>query len=319
MDDAAVPLEVVTMGRCGVDIYPTSPGSLVDVSHFEKFLGGSPTNVAVAAARLGHRTAVITGVGDDPFGAFVHAALERYGVSDRFVVDVAGGRTPVTFCELFPPDTFPIYFYRDASSPDLQVTTRDLDLPALASAAVFWVTLSGLSTEPSRSATLDALRARARKHPTVIDLDFRPTFWTSSHDAREYAGLALEGATVAVGNLDEVEVAVGSRDPREAADLLLSRGLTLAVIKMGSDGVYAATPTESVTARPLEVDVVNGLGAGDAFGGALCHGLLSGWSLRETVEFANAAGALVAGSLACSDAMPTIGEVESLLKEATRD
>lgn len=319
MDDTAATLDVVTMGRCGVDIYPTGPGSLVEISHFEKFLGGSPTNVAVAAARLGHPTAVITGVGDDPFGAFVHAALRRYGVSDRFVVDIAGGRTPVTFCELFPPDSFPIYFYRDASSPDLQITTRDLDISALAGAAVFWVTLSGLSADPSRSATLDALRARARRHPTVIDLDFRPTFWESRQDARDSAFLALEGASVAVGNLDEVDVTVGTRDPREAARLLLSRGLTVAVIKMGSDGVYAATATESVTARPLKVEVVNGLGAGDAFGGALCHGLLSGWPLRETVEFANAAGALVAGSLACSDAMPTIEEVESLLKEVTRE
>lgn len=315
MNDA---FDVLTIGRCGVDFYPTQHGSLVNVRHFDKFLGGSPTNVAVAAARLGERSAVITRTGPDPFGEFVHEALRGYGVDDRYVTACPGFQTPVTFCETFPPDHFPIYFYRSPKAPDLEIYPEELDLEAIRSARLFWATVSGLSVEPSRSATMVALESRAGRHPTVIDLDFRPTFWTSPDDARSATAAALGHATIAVGNLAEVEVAVGLSDPDGAADRLLERGVTIAVVKLGPAGVLAKTRDERVEVPPVPVEVVNGLGAGDAFGGALCHGVLAGWSLGDTIRFASAAGAIVAAQLACSDAMPTIAEVEKLLEGAPR-
>jgi hypothetical protein len=153
--------EVLTMGRSGVDIYPLQVGvGLEDVETFGKFLGGSPTNVAVAAARHGRRTAVITRTGADPFGRFIHKALRGYGVDDRYVTPVDRYPTPVTFCEIFPPDDFPLYFYRLPKAPDLEIFATELDYAAIRSAAVFWATVTGLSVEPSRTATLDALRAR---------------------------------------------------------------------------------------------------------------------------------------------------------------
>ncbi len=312
------PLDVLTMGRVGVDFYPLSPGSLVDVRYFEKFLGGSPTNVAVAAARLGDRSAVITRTGPDPLGAFVHKALRGYGVDDRFVSACPGFQTPVTFCEVFPPDDFPIYFYRAPKAPDLEIFPADLDFEAIATARLFWATVSGLSAEPSRSATLAALEKRARKHPTVLDLDYRPSFWSSREDARVATREALVHATVAVGNLDEVATAVESTDPDVAADRLLELGLEMAVVKLGPDGVMAKTRLERVEVPPVRVEVVNGLGAGDGFGGAFCHGILAGWALGDVLRFANAAGAIVAAHLACSDAMPTLEEIEESMKEAPR-
>lgn len=306
--------DVLTMGRVGVDFYPTSHGSIVDVELFQKFLGGSPTNVAVAAARLGRRSAVITRTGDDELGRFVHVALVRYGVDDRFVSSVKGSLTPVTFCETHPPDHFPIYFYRGRKAPDLQIEADDLDLTAVQSAKLFWATVSALSVEPSRSATYAALESRQHRHPTVLDLDYRPTFWTSRRAAHEATRRALASATVAVGNVDEVEVAVGTRDPDDAADALVEIGVQLAVVKLGREGVIARSPDERIEAPPVDVPVVNGLGAGDAFGGALCHGLLEGWTLRETIRFANAAGAIVASRLACSEAMPSVDEVRTLLE-----
>ena len=160
---APVALDVLTMGRVGVDLYPLQTGvGLEDVTTFGKYLGGSATNVAVAAARLGRSAAVITRTGADPFGRFIHRALRGYGVDDRFVTAVPGLPTPVTFCEVFPPDHFPIYFYRYPKAPDLEIRAAELDLAAIRAAGVFWVTGTGLSAEPSRSATLAALRARGR-------------------------------------------------------------------------------------------------------------------------------------------------------------
>src|SRR5689334_19384035 len=182
--------EVLTMGRISVDIYPLQIGvSLREVSTFGKFLGGSATNVAVAAARYGRRAAVITRTGRDPFGEFLHDALRGFGVDDRWVTPVDGLPTPVTFCEIFPPDDFPLYFYRFPKAPDLEIRTEELELGAIRSARVFWATVTGLSQEPSRSATLAALEASAGL--TVLDLDYRPMFWDSREEARKWVREAL--------------------------------------------------------------------------------------------------------------------------------
>jgi 5-dehydro-2-deoxygluconokinase len=312
--------EVLTMGRIGVDLYPEQVGvGLDEVESFGKYLGGSASNVAVAAARYGRRTAVITRTGEDPFGTFLHTALRGYGVDDRYVTAVPGLPTPVTFCEIFPPDDFPLYFYRLPKAPDLEIRREELDLDAIRGAGVFWVTVTGLSEEPSRSATLAALEARGRRDITVLDLDYRPMFWPSREEARRWVQQALPHVTVAVGNLDECETAVGEREPLAAARALHGFGVKLAVVKQGPKGVLASDGTVTAEVPPVPVDVMNGLGAGDAFGGALCHGLLAGWDIERVMRFANAAGAIVASRLACSDAMPTAAEVDGLLAEGPRE
>ncbi|MFD9755354.1 5-dehydro-2-deoxygluconokinase [[Kitasatospora] papulosa] len=370
------PYDVITMGRIGVDIYPLQTGvPLARVETFGKFLGGSPSNVAVATARLGRRTAVITRTGRDAFGDYLHQALGEFGVDDRWVSAVPEYPTPVTFCEIFPPDHFPLYFYRQPKAPDLEIRGEELDLDAVRAARVFWMTGTGLCAEPSRTATLTALRARAERpysraraetedsraraetggtpvhdgtpdgradggapaagpagsrppeasgpppRITVFDLDWRPMFWGEQKGgdgeaARAHYREALAHATVAVGNLDECEIATGERDPRAAAAALLAAGPELAVVKQGPGGVLAVH-RDGTTAEipPLPVDVVNGLGAGDAFGGALCHGLLAGWDTGHVMRYANAAGAIVASRLACSSAMPFPHEVEQALAE----
>ena len=304
------PLDVLALGRCGVDVYPQQVGvGLEDVETFGKYLGGSAANVAVAAARLGHSVALISGVGDDPFGRFVRRALGDLGVDDRHVVVDPVNPTPVTFCEIFPPDDFPLYFYRRPKAPDLQVGSEDVDLDAVRGAGLFWATVTGLSEEPSRSAHHAAWQARGRRRHTVLDLDFRAMFWSSREEASAQVRAALPQVTVAVGNREECEVAVGETDPDRAADALLAAGVELAVVKQGPKGVLAKTATERVEVPPTPVEVVNGLGAGDAFGGSLCHGLLSGLPLERMLRNANAAGAIVASRLECSTAMPTAAEV----------
>lgn len=306
------------MGRVSVDLYPEQIGvPLAKVHTFAKSLGGSATNVAVAAARLGRRAAVVTRVGDDPFGPYVRDALAGFGVDPRWVgTDPDPGlRTPVVFCEVFPPDHFPLLFYRQPKAPDMNLDASDLDLAVIAAVPLFWTTGTGLSDEPSRSATLTAMRSRVHGI-TVHDLDYRPALWPHAGEARRWAQEAVGAATVVVGNLDEVEMAVGTRDHRAAAQALLDLGALVAIVKRGPAGVFARRGDEVAELPPVPVEVVCGLGAGDAFGGALCHGLLAGWSLEHTMRFANAAGALVASRLACADAMPSEAEVEGLLQRA---
>ncbi|MEU9980207.1 5-dehydro-2-deoxygluconokinase [Streptomyces sp. NPDC050856] len=306
------------MGRVGVDLYPLQVGvPLADVTAFGKFLGGSAANVAVAAARLGRRSALVSRTGADPFGEYLRRELRALGVDERWVTPVAAYPTPLTFCEIFPPDDFPLHFYRQPKAPDLEIHGHELDLAAIGAARILWVTGTGLSQEPSRSATLAALEHRGRGGVNVFDLDWRPMFWPDPAPARVHYARALAGATVAVGNLAECEVATGEREPEACARALLAAGVELAVVKLGPAGVLAAhRDGRTVRLPPVPVEVVNGLGAGDAFGGALCHGLLASWDLPATLAYANAAGAIVASRLACSTAMPFPHEVRAVLDGA---
>ena len=304
------------MGRVSVDLYPEQIGvTLAEVETFAKSLGGSATNVAVAAARLGHPSAVITSVGDDDFGRYIRSALGEFGVDSRWVGTDPDLRTPLAFCEIHPPDDFPILFYREPKAPDMNLSVEDLDFDAISAAPLFWITGTGLSDEPSRTATMAALERRA-SGITVFDLDFRPTLWISEEEAGYCYREALRNATVAVGNQSEVAVAVGTENPLEASEALLEMGIDLAIVKRGPEGVLARTSAGVAESLPIQVDVLNGLGAGDAFGGALCHALLSEWDAQMTIDYANAAGAIVASRLACADDMPTREEIEDLLRES---
>jgi len=312
--------DVLSVGRLGVDLYPQAINTpLARVEQFGRYLGGTAANVAVAAARYGHRVALVSRTGADPFGEFLHTALREFGVDDRWVTAVPELPTPITFCEIFPPDEFPIWFYRYPAAPDLQIEPGSVDPDAARSAGVLWLTGTGLSAEPSRTAHAELLAARGRARHTVLDLDYRPTLWPDAATASRTIGAALAQVTVAVGNLDECEIAVGQREPEAAAQALLDAGVELAVVKQGPAGVLARTASERVQLPPVPVEVVNGLGAGDAFGGALCHGLLSGWPLTRTLAYANAAGALAAGRLACSVDMPYPHEVAALLDRVAAD
>ncbi|WP_330181432.1 5-dehydro-2-deoxygluconokinase [Nocardia sp. NBC_01503] len=306
--------EVLTIGRVGVDLYPEQSGvPLAEVSTFAKFLGGTATNVAVAAARLGRRTALLTKVGPDSFGDFVRTALTDFGVENRYVGTAPNLQTPVVFCELNPPADPPLVFYRAPIAPDLTLTHDEIPWEIVDSVPLLWVTGTGVSAEPGRTTQRAILERRDRRGHTVLDLDYRPMFWPDVETARAEIGWMVDHVNVVVGNRTEVEVAVGTADPDKAADRLLARGVRLAVIKRGAEGVLVATATERWTVPPCRVEVVCGLGAGDGFGGALIHGLLAGWDPHRLGTFANAAGALVASRLACADAMPTEAEIEELL------
>jgi 5-dehydro-2-deoxygluconokinase len=317
MSDArsAQRLGLLAVGRISVDLYGEQLGAgWTEVTSFAKAVGGSPTNVAIAAARLGRRSAVLTKVGDDEPGRYLVGALGAYGVDTSLVGVDPALPTPLALAVTDPPDEPHLTFYRYPSAPDLQLEPKDVDDEVVVGAAALWLSGTGFSAEPSRAAHHAWLRTRARRAHTILDLDYRPMFWSGEAEAREHIAAALPHVTVAVGNRTECRVATGAEGADEAADRLLECGVGLAVVKQGADGVLVATAQERTTVPPLPVEVVCGLGAGDGFGGALVHGLLAGWTPERTVAYANAAGAIVASRLLCSEAMPTAEEIDALLE-----
>jgi len=309
-------LELITVGRISVDLYANEAGaSFLEPQTFTKSIGGTATNVAIAAARLGHRTAVFTKVGDDPFGEYVRHKLELFGVDARYVSTHPSMPTPLAFAAMDPPEDPPLLMYRYPMGPDQTLQASEIDRQAVLDVPILWVTGAWFSTAPARDACWELLSIRARKPHVVFDLDYRANFWSSREEASADISPVLDHVTVAVGNRTECEVAVGSGDPPEAARRLLDRGVELAIVKMGAEGVMVATSQGSTIVPPHFVEVVCGLGAGDAFGGMLVHGLLSGWEPVRIVEYCNVAGAIVASRLLCSDAMPTLAEVEEALED----
>ena len=313
-----VSLDVITMGRISVDVYPLQIGvSLREVESFGKYLGGSSTNVAVAAARYGHRVATITRTGADPFGEFLHDALRGFGVDDRYVTPVPGLPTPVAFCEIFPPDDFPLYFYRFPKAPDLEIREDELDFDAIRAAQRVLGhghrALAG--AEPQRHARrargarqVRHHRARPRLPPDVLGVARGPP--ASGSAARS----STSPSRSATSTRPTPPSASASRAPPRGP--CASAGSSWRSSSRGRRACSPTTARRAVEVPPVPVEVVNGLGAGDAFGGALCHGLLAGWDLERMMRFCNAAGALVASRLACADAMPEEHEVEELLAHA---
>ena len=305
-------LDLLALGRISVDLYAREPGnSFVQHQTFVKSIGGSPTNVAVAAARLGLRSAVVTAVGADPLGDYAIAKLAALGVATRYVAVMERGRTPVVLVALEDPAEPTITFLRAPDAPDTAIGPDAVDDHTVDTCRVLWMSGSALAVGKTAATAMRWLERRARHPHTVLDLDLRPSLWSDPSEAAAAAARAIELSSVVVGNRRECAMAVGSSDPNAAADALLLRGVTMAVVKMGAGGVLLATADERVIIDPVPVMVRCGTGAGDAFGGALATGLVNGWPLSTIGRLANAAGALVTSRLTCADAMPTLTELEA--------
>jgi 5-dehydro-2-deoxygluconokinase len=291
--------EAAVIGRVGVDLYPSELETpLRAVRTFTRYVGGFAGNVATGLARLGVETAIVSRVGDEGHGEFVRDFLKGEGVDTRFLAVDPYWLTPPTFCEVWPPDRFPITFYRRPTAPDWQLSLEDFDMMEVSEAALLYATGTGLAQSPSRDTTLEAMRAH--RGTTIFDLDWRPALWEDPGEYPALAAEALAAADLAVGN--EEEVAAASAEGFRP--LVLKRGERGATV-LDEDG------ETDVPGRPVEV--VNGLGAGDAFAAALGHALLRGLPLVEGVRRGAVAGALVASQLACSEAMPTLAELEEAL------
>jgi 5-dehydro-2-deoxygluconokinase len=299
-------IDVAVLGRVGIDLYPNQLRTpLREVRTYTRFVGGFAGNVATGLARLGLTPAIVSRVGRDPHGDFVRDFLSGEGVDVRFLGVDERLQTPPTFCEVWPPNRFPITFYRYPTVPDWQLAPDDFDAGEVSAAPFLLATGTGLAQSPSRETTLGALESH--QGVTIFDLDWRPTLWEQPDRYRELTQTAARHADIVIGNEEEVEAAAGS--PQALLDL----GVSTLILKRGEHGALLLHEGAQVDVPGHPVDVVNGLGAGDAFVAAFVEGLHAHRPLDEAVRRGSVAGAIVASRLACSEAMPRLDELEAEL------
>jgi 5-dehydro-2-deoxygluconokinase len=307
------PIDVIAMGRSCIDLYAHEVGvPITGVRSFDCYVGGCPTNVSVGVRRLGLRTLLLTGVGDDQVAEFVLHFLAREGVDVSAVARKPDRRTSAVILTIQPPDCFPLTYYRD-NCADIALTVDDVDRTPIADARVLFVSGTGLSREPSHTATLYAQeRARAAGARVVLDLDYRADQWS---DVRTYGAavrVAAGRSCLVIGTEDEVCAAAGGAgDVAEAVPVLLDTGVPALVLKRGEHGATIFERSgRSRDVAPFRVQVLNVLGAGDAFASGLLYAWLEGWPLDRAVRFGNATGAIVVTRHSCANDMPTLPEVE---------
>ena len=325
---AARAYDVLTMGRSSIDLYANEVGAAFpDIRSFAAYVGGSPTNIAVGACRLGLRTALLTAVGEDPVGDFILQFLRREGVEVRFIPRKAERRTSAVILGIEPPDRFPLVFYRD-NCADIALDIDDVLAAPVDACRVFEFAGTNLSGEPCRTATLFAAQsARKRGARVVFDLDFRPDQWQDPRAFGQNVRAALPLVDVVLGTQDELKASNLEEahqvtlthqqvsDARVAGDLeraieaLLQLGPEAVIEKRGRAGARAHLRNGmSIDGPGFPVKVQNILGAGDAFAAGFVYGRLQGWSWRKAMRMGNACGAIVVTRHGCANFMPTLDE-----------
>ncbi len=327
--------DVLLMGRSSIDLYANDIGApFHDIKNFAAYVGGCPTNISVGTRRLGLRSVLLTAVGEDPVGDFVLRFLEQEGVVTDFIPRKTGRRTSAVILGIEPPDKFPLVYYRD-NCADIELTIEDVLAAPIAQSRILLLSGTGLSREPSRSATIFAAeRARASGTKVVLDLDFRPDQW---HDARAF-GVTIRSVLrltdVVLGTADEVKAgalredvsvnvehsqvsgAYVSGDVSQAVEAILKAGPEALALKRGGDGttVYLKSG-ETIEAATFPVEVYNVLGAGDAFASGFLYGYLKGWDWHRSARMGNACGAIVVTRHGCANFMPYEQEALTFIEE----
>ena len=327
--------DVITMGRSSIDLYANEVGApFPEIKSFAAYVGGSPTNIAVGARRLGLRVALLTAVGEDPVGDFILNFLEQEGVDTRYIPRKGGTRSAAVILGIEPPDKFPLVFYRD-NAADVQLTLDDVLATPIAESRLLEISGTGLSREPARSATLFAVeQARAAGTAVFLDIDFRADQW---HDPRAF-GVAIRSifplVDVAIGTEEEIKAAMlaesgrltvrhsqisapeVSGDLEAAIQALLQRGPQALVVKRGAKGASVFLSDGQIIDVPgFPVEVYNILGAGDAFAGGFIYGYLKGWEWYKAARMGNACGAIVVTRHGCANFMGYEAEVLQFIEE----
>ena len=330
--------DLIAMGRSSIDLYANDVGApFVEITSFAAYIGGCPTNISVGTKRLGLNSALLTAVGSDPVGDFILHALEREGVETRYIPRKPGRRTSAVVLGIEPPDRFPLVYYRD-NCADIALTVDDVLATPIGDCRCLLISGTGLSQEPSRSATLFAAeQARAAGAEVVLDIDFRPDQW---HDARAFGvtiRAALRLVDVVIGTEDEINAAMLTdpaqvsvsqsqvSDARVSGDIdaaiagLLALGPRALLQKRGEHGARvhlgpAAGGPRQIDAPGFRVEIYNILGAGDAFAAGFIFGHLSGWDWYKSARMGTACGAIVVTRHGCANFMPTYDEVLALVE-----
>lgn len=308
--------DILCMGRSSIDLYSNDVGAPFEqITSFAALVGGCPTNISVGTRRLGLKSALLTGFGKDKVGDFVRYFLDREGVVTQFAVTKPGRRTSAVLLGIEPPDRFPLIYYRD-NNADIQLTVDDVLAAPVAESRVLLISGTGLSAEPSRSATQFAAElATAQGTEVILDIDYRPDQW---HDPRAFGisvRVTLPLCDIAIGTEDEIKAATGIDDPEKAVARLLDGVRKAVVFKRGGDGSRVYIKSGDVfDAAPFKIEVLNVLGAGDAFASGFIYGYLQGWGWAKAARMGNATGAIVVTRQGCANDMPTLPDALALVE-----
>ncbi len=327
--------DVITYGRSSIDLYSANIGAdFVDIQSFNAYVGGSPLNMAVGTKRLGLRSALITAIGQDQVGDFLLNFLNKEGVETKFIPRKPGFRTSAVVLGIQPPDNFPLVYYRE-NCADSKVTIDDVIYANVSDCRLFEISATALNVEPSRSAGFFAAE-EAVKHevPILIDLDFRADQW---HDPRSFGVTTrayLQNCTIALGTEEEI-LATMLSDPNQikitnqqisapeirgnvdaAIRKIMALGIEALIVKRGAKGSSVFLKNGDVIDVPgFKVDVMNVLGAGDAFASGFIYGYLNGWDWYKSCRMGNACGAILVTKPGCSNFNPTLDEVMKFIEE----
>jgi len=309
--------DILCMGRSSIDLYSNDVGApFEEITSFAALVGGCPTNISVGTHRLGLHSALLTGVGDDRVGDFILNFLRKEGVETQFIPTKPGHRTSAVLLGIQPPDKFPLIYYRD-NNADIELTIDDVLAAPVTDSRLLLISGTGLSKEPSRSATQFAAEfATANDTEVVLDIDYRPDQW---HDVRAFGTtirVTLPLCDIAIGTEDEVKAATGAQTGEAAVERLLMGVRKAVVYKRGGDGASVYLKDGTVYhARPFKVNVLNVLGAGDAFASGFLYGHLQGWDWEKAARMGNATGAIVVTRQGCANDMPTLDEALALVEQ----
>lgn len=326
--------DLLAVGRSSIDLYSNDIGApFTEIKSFSAYVGGCPTNIAVGARRLGLRTALLTAVGDDPVGDFVLNFLKKEDLETKFIQKKTGHRTSAVLLGIEPPDKFPLVFYRD-NCADTELTKEDAERAPIEESRVLLVTGTGLSREPSRSATFYAAEKSKQAGAKVfLDLDFRLNQWGTPQAYSLAIQSMLPFADVAIGTEEEVKAAAGETteihvtdsqvsnpdikgDVNKASDALFQNGLKVLALKKGAKGSEVRLSGEKpFQVPPFSVKIVNVLGAGDAFAAGFIYGFVKGWNWKKSARMGNACGAIVATRHGCANFMPYEEETLRFVEE----
>lgn len=321
------PLDVICLGRAGVDLYAHEENTdMTDVSGFDKHVGGSPANIAVALTKLGAKVGLISCVSDDGLGRYVCDYLTAQGVNLQGVkMDKTGTRTSLAITEMKASDCEVVLYRNNAA--DLALTIEDIDRDYIAQAKILLVSGTALSSSSSREATLSAIRfARSVGTVVILDVDYRAYSWLSPEESSLYYQLVASLSDVVIGNREEFEVMTlldqKSMDASAAehqtstqkdyvtAQSYLQGATQIVIIKAGELGSKVYTRDgKSFEQGIFPVEVKKPFGAGDSFAGALMFSLLNGKSLEDSVKFGSASAAINVSRKSCTEAMPTYAEL----------
>ena len=309
-------MDVVILGRIGYDLYSEEPHvPLPQVRRFSRYLGGSSANMAVGLSRLGARVGMIASLGTDSLSQFLTDFLRSENVDTAHVKTVQGYLPSLCLTEVAPPDRFPQVFYRrDPVDTALKIDADDLAFAG--SGRMFITNGTSLCASPSRESTYRALEhARQAGCRVVLDVDYRSMSWNSPEEAGLAVRLALPFVDVLIGNQPELMLVAGEKDLDAAIEKLGKTGVSMLVSKLGEMGTRVWTAEGAVFLPPYSVEVVSTIGAGDGFASGFLYGLLKNMPIVECLHYGNAAAAIVVSRLSCSEAMPTLTEVEQILQQ----